>query len=35
LPEAAPHPVGTLLFVHGNPSWSYLWRRLLAQPPEG
>jgi acyl-coenzyme A synthetase/AMP-(fatty) acid ligase/pimeloyl-ACP methyl ester carboxylesterase len=27
--------VGTLLCVHGNPSWSYLWRRLVAQPPEG
>jgi acyl-coenzyme A synthetase/AMP-(fatty) acid ligase/pimeloyl-ACP methyl ester carboxylesterase len=35
LPEDAPEPVGTLLCVHGNPSWSYLWRRLVAQPPEG
>ena len=26
---------GTLLCVHGNPSWSYLWRRLVAVPPEG
>jgi pimeloyl-ACP methyl ester carboxylesterase len=26
---------GTLLCVHGNPSWSYLWRRLVAAPPEG
>jgi acyl-CoA synthetase (AMP-forming)/AMP-acid ligase II/pimeloyl-ACP methyl ester carboxylesterase len=26
---------GTLLCVHGNPSWSYLWRRLLASPPDG
>jgi acyl-coenzyme A synthetase/AMP-(fatty) acid ligase/pimeloyl-ACP methyl ester carboxylesterase len=24
-------PVGTVLCVHGNPTWSYLWRRLLAQ----
>lgn len=24
-------PVGTLLAVHGNPTWSYLWRDLLAQ----
>jgi acyl-coenzyme A synthetase/AMP-(fatty) acid ligase/pimeloyl-ACP methyl ester carboxylesterase len=23
-------PVGTVLAVHGNPTWSYLWRRLLA-----
>ncbi len=22
-------PVGTLLCVHGNPTWSYLWRRLV------
>ena len=35
LPEGTPEPVGTLLCVHGNPSWSYLWRRLVAQPPEG
>ncbi|MGY1698225.1 alpha/beta fold hydrolase [Geodermatophilus sp. SYSU D00766] len=26
---------GTLLCVHGNPTWSYLWRRLLAAPPPG
>ncbi len=25
----------TLLCVHGNPSWSYLFRRLLAQAPDG
>ena len=23
-------PVGTLLCVHGNPTWSYLWRALVA-----
>ncbi len=23
-------PVGTILCVHGNPTWSYLWRNLLA-----
>ncbi|MBT2568333.1 alpha/beta fold hydrolase [Arthrobacter sp. ISL-85] len=23
-------PTGTLLCVHGNPTWSYLWRSLLA-----
>ncbi|WP_022886815.1 alpha/beta fold hydrolase [Glaciibacter superstes] len=22
-------PTGTILCVHGNPTWSYLWRRLL------
>ena len=26
-PDAAP-----LLFVHGNPTWSYLWRRPIAEP---
>lgn len=25
----------TLLCLHGNPTWSYLWRRLLADPPPG
>jgi acyl-CoA synthetase (AMP-forming)/AMP-acid ligase II/pimeloyl-ACP methyl ester carboxylesterase len=25
----------TLLCVHGNPTWSYLWRRLLATAPPG
>ena len=30
------HPdVGTLLCVHGNPTWSYLWRRLAAAAPPG
>lgn len=28
-------PDGTLLCVHGNPTWSYLWRALLATPPPG
>ncbi|WP_111765666.1 alpha/beta fold hydrolase [Nakamurella deserti] len=28
-------PAGTLLCVHGNPTWSYLWRRLVADPPPG
>jgi acyl-coenzyme A synthetase/AMP-(fatty) acid ligase/pimeloyl-ACP methyl ester carboxylesterase len=27
--------VGTLLCVHGNPTWSYLWRRLVAEAPVG
>ncbi|MCC5950134.1 MAG: alpha/beta fold hydrolase, partial [Nitriliruptoraceae bacterium] len=26
---------GTLLCVHGNPTWSYLWRTLVAAPPDG
>ena len=35
LDNGVPDPVGTLLCVHGNPTWSYLWRRLLAYPPPG
>ena len=27
--------VGTLLCVHGNPTWSFLWRRFLAAAPAG
>jgi len=27
--------VGTLLCVHGNPTWSFLWRRFLAQAAPG
>lgn len=30
----ADSTVGTLLCVHGNPTWSYLWRRLVAAPPD-
>ncbi|TJY68820.1 alpha/beta fold hydrolase [Arthrobacter sp. CAU 1506] len=30
LAERGIEPVGTLLCVHGNPTWSYLWRTLLA-----
>ncbi|MET0589820.1 MAG: alpha/beta fold hydrolase [Naasia sp.] len=30
LEEAGIAPVGTLLCVHGNPTWSYLWRRVAA-----
>ena len=26
---------GTLLCVHGNPTWSYLWRRFLASAEPG
>lgn len=34
--ERAPadEPRLTVLAVHGNPTWSYLWRRLLASAPE-
>jgi acyl-coenzyme A synthetase/AMP-(fatty) acid ligase/pimeloyl-ACP methyl ester carboxylesterase len=34
-PVDAAEPVGTLLCVHGNPTWSYLWRSLLAGAPPG
>jgi len=27
--------VGTVLCVHGNPTWSYLWRRVIEQAPTG
>lgn len=29
LAELGVDPVGTILCVHGNPTWSYLWRGLL------
>ncbi|WP_343048076.1 alpha/beta fold hydrolase [Cellulomonas humilata] len=29
-PTLDAEPVGTLLCVHGNPTWSFLWRRLVA-----
>jgi len=32
--DSAP-VAGTLLCVHGNPTWSYLWRALVASPPRG
>ncbi len=25
-----PTPLGTIVCVHGNPTWSYLWRSVLA-----
>jgi acyl-coenzyme A synthetase/AMP-(fatty) acid ligase/pimeloyl-ACP methyl ester carboxylesterase len=28
-------PAVTLLCVHGNPTWSYVWRRILATAPAG
>lgn len=34
--QARDEPVaGTVLCVHGNPTWSYLWRRVLAQAAPG
>ncbi|MGI9643485.1 MAG: alpha/beta fold hydrolase [Acidimicrobiia bacterium] len=35
LDNGAANPDVTLLCVHGNPSWSYLWRDLLAMAPAG
>jgi olefin beta-lactone synthetase len=35
LDNRAEATVGTLLCVHGNPTWSYLWRRLLEAAPPG
>ncbi|WP_258371116.1 alpha/beta fold hydrolase [Curtobacterium sp. MCBD17_021] len=34
LDELGLQPVGTLLCVHGNPTWSYLWRSVLAHSLE-
>ena len=35
LDNGVTDPEMTLLCVHGNPSWSYLWRDLLASAPPG
>ena len=35
LDNGQPARLGTLVCVHGNPTWSYLWRRLLADAPPG
>src|SRR5690606_22391152 len=35
LRERGEEVVGTVLCSHGNPTWSYLWRRVLAQAPPG
>ena len=35
VPDDGSDPAGTLLCVHGNPTWSYLWRALVATPPAG
>lgn len=34
LAEAGVEPAGTVLAVHGNPTWSYLWRSLVTQSVE-
>ncbi|WP_090708916.1 alpha/beta fold hydrolase [Mycetocola miduiensis] len=31
LADLGVKPVGTILCVHGNPTWSYLWRKLVSQ----
>jgi len=35
LDNRVENPVGTLVCVHGNPTWSYIWRGLLAAAPPG
>ncbi|HET6560807.1 MAG TPA: alpha/beta fold hydrolase, partial [Marmoricola sp.] len=35
LDNGAEPTIGTLLCVHGNPTWSYVWRRMLAAAPTG
>jgi acyl-CoA synthetase (AMP-forming)/AMP-acid ligase II/pimeloyl-ACP methyl ester carboxylesterase len=33
--DSGPGPAGTVVCVHGNPSWGYVWRDLLTTlPPE-
>ncbi|BDI22609.1 acyl-CoA synthetase [Herbiconiux sp. L3-i23] len=34
LAELGVEPVGTIVAVHGNPTWSYLWRRLASASVE-
>ncbi len=35
LDNGAEPTAGTMLCVHGNPTWSYLWRRFLTAAPAG
>ncbi|MGB6021154.1 MAG: alpha/beta fold hydrolase [Ornithinimicrobium sp.] len=35
LEDRGERVLGTVLCVHGNPTWSYLWRRVLQQAPPG
>lgn len=32
--DDGPRDAATLLFLHGNPTWSYLWRHLMAPAKE-
>src|SRR5262245_4404032 len=34
LDNDAADPVVTMFCVHGNPTWSYLWRHVLQQAPD-
>lgn len=34
-PTVGTSPINTMLCVHGNPTWSFLWRRFLAAAPAG
>ena len=33
--SSSSRPDLTILCVHGNPSWSFLWRNVVAQAPDG
>ncbi len=33
--DHGPREATTLLFVHGNPTWSFLWRKVIAALPAG
>jgi olefin beta-lactone synthetase len=35
LDNGAAATTATMLCLHGNPTWSYLWRRFVAQAPPG
>ncbi|TDT29126.1 alpha/beta fold hydrolase [Naumannella halotolerans] len=35
LQAAGTEIIGTVLCVHGNPTWSYLWRNVIDQAPAG
>lgn len=34
-PAGSGAPAGTMICLHGNPTWSYLWRRFLQSAPDG
>ena len=34
-PANSESPIGTMICLHGNPTWSYLWRRFLQVAPDG